>query len=944
MQDTNERLNLLSQHPRDRAHDDLDFNSYARSIAKILAGLRPQHNGLTVGIFGDWGSGKSTLLKMVVEQLQDHDQQRPHRRVGLFKWLYRRIIQSQWRVAQERTQAQKQHAARLYRAFSGYRPIVIEFDAWRYEKREEMWVAFLRTILHGLEGHLTFPQTLKMNFRRWWARINRRELVKQVISWFWRALLIEAALYVFLVVIMGYLVPQLDWQKRMEELHVISWQAVVVLIILQSLGKVARAIRLAFTSKIDLPPQVLRAPLDKSQPIVVDQFRDDFAAIVNSVGSIQPIVVLIDDLDRAPVDQVTPLLEAIKHLGVKPSSDLSIFYAPIAFVLAADRRMVERAVATHYKDYWSQIPADERRYAQEYIEKIVQVSFELPPLSPDQLRRVLHEQNNIAPSPLSEARQQTIQVFAQGPKQNPREVIQAYNTFQSIWQVLQDRGIANPQLAQPLAALILIRYIWPNVFEQFARYPELFFDLHALATKVPNHICFSAEIEELLSLGCPAEEPLAMIDEIRQKNPDLLRLLGAVDLPANLNENDLVGLLALGSKKQPSARERNVIEVGHSLMSGDPSLIKFAARSEEQQVKQERLPWLMEFLEYSVLDTGDKKPSEEAKASRDMINALFALGRLRDVRAVEPISNLIQQRKTLSRLTILRAIYALANLTPDDNSQQSESVRRTIGSIVAELLLDEALDIGLRLRILRLFDATTCTQPELRSPIVRLALCGEMELIREMALKHAITAVQRVPTDVQPEPDNDLWLIEALNVLNAISPTAPTYYGYFTILAEFTGKKFPPAIATFTVAIAIDPSTEKVDLQKRAFDILANFNQPETAAEYMATVATTTSDSGIRERAMKKVTERQNEPQSRWYDDVWKNIETAVKDNSAEGWESLMVALGDVSTYIEAILFLKAGLDSDYVEVRNAARRVLRNVALTATAAVAEAANIALSK
>jgi hypothetical protein len=62
----------------------------------------------------------------------------------------------------------------------------------------------------------------------------------------------------------------------------------------------------------------------------------------------------------------------------------------ISFVIAADRRAIERAVAGYYKDFLGQMQAhEEHRFAQEYVEKIVQISFDLPPLTRQKLESLL---------------------------------------------------------------------------------------------------------------------------------------------------------------------------------------------------------------------------------------------------------------------------------------------------------------------------------------------------------------------------------------------------------------------------------------------------------------------------------------------------------------------------------------------------------------------------
>lgn len=81
------------------------------------------------------------------------------------------------------------------------------------------------------------------------------------------------------------------------------------------------------------------------------------------------LVIFIDDLDRCPYDRIVKVLETIKLFMDKSGC---------VFVIGADRAVIEAAL--------------ERRYgveaAKKFMEKIVQVTFTLPPVPPPETRRV----------------------------------------------------------------------------------------------------------------------------------------------------------------------------------------------------------------------------------------------------------------------------------------------------------------------------------------------------------------------------------------------------------------------------------------------------------------------------------------------------------------------------------------------------------------------------
>lgn len=107
----------------------------------------------------------------------------------------------------------------------------------------------------------------------------------------------------------------------------------------------------------------------------VRAFRDEFAKLLHD-ASIKSLVVLIDDLDRCSPERILENLEAIKlFLNVECT----------AFVIGADPRIVRHAVGIRYprgQFGGADGQADAGELSRDYLEKLIQVPYSLPRLSP----------------------------------------------------------------------------------------------------------------------------------------------------------------------------------------------------------------------------------------------------------------------------------------------------------------------------------------------------------------------------------------------------------------------------------------------------------------------------------------------------------------------------------------------------------------------------------
>lgn len=103
-------------------------------------------------------------------------------------------------------------------------------------------------------------------------------------------------------------------------------------------------------------------------PAHIHAFRQEFEELLRA-ADIDRLVVVVDDLDRCLPATAIETLEAIR---------LFLFVPGAAFVIAADEGMIEYAVRTHFPDL--PLSTGPSTYARNYLEKLIQVPFRLPPL------------------------------------------------------------------------------------------------------------------------------------------------------------------------------------------------------------------------------------------------------------------------------------------------------------------------------------------------------------------------------------------------------------------------------------------------------------------------------------------------------------------------------------------------------------------------------------
>ncbi|HQV95431.1 MAG TPA: P-loop NTPase fold protein, partial [Anaerolineales bacterium] len=378
MPNSDSKTYIVNDQPTER--DALDFTPYVETLADII---QTGNTPLTIGVFGTWGSGKTSLMKMVQKQLPDD--------------------------------------------FT-----VAWFDAWKYDKEETLWRAFLLNVLFAVEkksGETEELKTLKTMLYRGLefektggVTIDLAKLGAKVA---------EGAIQIGL----SFIPPLATLADMAKEL--------------QKSGK--GSIEGGFESAI----QRERTKIYVEQVRSLEQFQEKFATLIKSYISPHRLVVFVDDLDRCLPEKAIQVLEAIK---------LFLDVQDCVFVLGIDQDVIARGIEMKYKDVKDKKDAEGKpQFTIEgikYLEKIIQLPFQIPPVIQDDMGKFVEGLSG------EWAHEDCHKVFAEGLGDNPRNIKRTVNTFLMLSKLAEKRKEKLKESVKPirLAKVVAIQAAHPDLF------------------------------------------------------------------------------------------------------------------------------------------------------------------------------------------------------------------------------------------------------------------------------------------------------------------------------------------------------------------------------------------------------------------------------------------------------------------------------------------------
>jgi hypothetical protein len=192
------------------------------------------------------------------------------------------------------------------------------------------------------------------------------------------------------------------------------------------------------------------------------------------------VVVFVDDLDRCLPNNALEVLESIKLFFDLPG---------FIFVVGLDENIIQRAVQTRFKDSLPQSTSPtgfstsgnttaEGKLARDYVEKIFQVPYRLPPILAAQLNDLLKcmfKEANLPPDQLADFEAKAanhLQHVAIERRINPREVKRFLNTY-----TLQ--MLVRPELDRDIVLTLqtlVFRHEWRSLYDAILTDSILFID------------------------------------------------------------------------------------------------------------------------------------------------------------------------------------------------------------------------------------------------------------------------------------------------------------------------------------------------------------------------------------------------------------------------------------------------------------------------------------
>ncbi len=512
-----------------KERDRFGFQDYARVLARRA---READTPLTIGLFGRWGSGKTSLMKLIQREVQEL--------TSSIDSIQREVKKSIGSVP--------------------FTTGTLWINVWQLSNQEELWRAFLQSLFTQAHAKLSRRQRIRFN----WTLFHRR------VKWLTLTRMLLVNSYRVIIAVTPILLAALWPDKSVTTtgqllafiLNPVTGGAASLVL---GLWLVVQPAIEAARDKISLDlDQVLKEAPYEARVSALQQLEQQFSELVRLwVGEEGRLIVFIDDLDRCTPTKVHEVLEAIKLFATTPGC---------VYVLGLDYEIVRKAIQENYKFGSGTEAAD-------YLDKIVQIPFNLPPLDDKRLANYVRE---YYPS-IAQTCPTAPDVFSHGLEPNPRKVKRVLNVYRTLLDLAEVRVEAwdmDPVEPELVAKMVVIQNRFRSLYDDLVHTPMLIGHIEdwACGFQHPDDVDPTGEKYDDPSAQAEAVEFQAVLGRLVPE-PDRLALAALLESGharfAKLDTEEIAAYIYLtGAVESGAEHVRPNRKVRDALLSGNISAIK----------------------------------------------------------------------------------------------------------------------------------------------------------------------------------------------------------------------------------------------------------------------------------------------------------------------------------------------------------------------------------
>lgn len=469
-----ENNKVFSSIPDNPTSDDkLGFKKFTSQISSKLTSISDKDTPFTMGIYGEWGSGKTSFLKMIEDELKSNN------------------IQTIW------------------------------FNAWKYDKEKDLWASLVQTIIIQSKLNTSFFKRLGLKVELWVKGIKIssgiNELIKQLLIFAVRIAILIGIFYL----IFENKSELFNYKDLLEtdKIKNIEFWSDVFLIVLSLF--IAQPIKLIsfLTKNVNIDFSKFRTHKTFQEHVsLLDSFNKEFYELLKIIRKKKPLVIFIDDLDRCLPEKAIEVFEAIK---------LFLDIQGCIFIIALDRNIVEKVVVSKHSSLFnSENNSINESYKESYLDKIVQLSFQIPPLSNEEIKNYIE---HLLSSDIQD-KNPLVNLFAENLPANPRRIKRIIQLFYFLRHF---SSIENNNINELiLAKFIIIQNQYQEIYEYCSNYIDFasFFEQYMILNSVPNNEGFNDLKEENIEYFEKAEL-------FAKENPNIKQLFKKYNSESFGNQN-----------------------------------------------------------------------------------------------------------------------------------------------------------------------------------------------------------------------------------------------------------------------------------------------------------------------------------------------------------------------------------------------------------------------